>query len=334
MSTPLPVGSGRLGWTFYLLTIPLTMPLIPYTKPALTYNDQLQQLKLRGLTVASDPKALHLLETISYYRFSAYWYPLLAEPKSAHVFKAGARFDDAFRLYCFDRHLRKLVVAELEKIEVAIRSKLIYTLSHRYGAFWYNVPAIFNNPVRHAATMAKLNDEYLRSDEKFIQEFRKKYSDPLPPSWMLLEITSFGTLSQIYSNLQGARDKRNIAHYFSLDDATFRSWLHTIVYIRNVCAHHARLWNRVFRIAPIMPASPSKPWITITTLPNPTAGLAPVTLHDKTYFLLCMIAYLLVTVDPANTFKDKLTQLLANFPSVDIAAMGFPGGWDHEPLWI
>jgi len=310
------------------------MPLIPYTKPALTHQAQLQQLKNRGLEVASDPKALHLLETISYYRFSAYWYPLLAEPKSAHVFKPGAQFDDAFRLYCFDRHLRKLVVAELEKIEVAIRSKLIYTLSHKYGAFWYNQPAIFAHPGMYAGTLVKLNEEYNRSDEKFIQEFRLKYSDPLPPSWMMLELTSFGTLSQIYRNLKHPRDKRNIANYFGLDDTTFGSWVHTIVYIRNVCAHHSRLWNRVFRIAPRMPLKTAKPWITITTLPNPVAGQPPVALNDKTYFLLSMIAYLLATVDPNSTFKTKLDQLLAHYPSVDPAAMGFPAGWAHEPLWI
>lgn len=309
------------------------MPLIPYTKPALTYNDQLQQLKNRGLAVANDPKALHLLETISYYRFSAYWYPLLAEPKSAHLFKAGARFEDAFRLYCFDRHLRKLIVAELEKVEVAIRSKLIYTLSHKYGPFWYNSPAIFNHPAAHAAMLAKINEEYTRSDEKFIQEFRLKYSDPLPPSRMMLELTSFGTLSQIYRNLKHQRDRRNIANYFCLDDTTFGSWLHTIVYIRNVCAHHARLWNRVFRIAPRIPLTTSKPWITITTLPNPIPGQPLVSLKDRTYFLLSMIAYLLGTIDPANTFKNKLNQLLATYPSVDIAAMGFPAGWANEPLW-
>ncbi|MDE6380839.1 MAG: Abi family protein, partial [Muribaculaceae bacterium] len=22
------------------------------------------------------------------------------------------------------------------------------------------------------------------------------------------------------------------------------SWLHAIVYVRNICAHHSRLWNR------------------------------------------------------------------------------------------
>ena len=310
------------------------MPPLPYNKPALTYNAQLQQLKNRGLLVASDPKALHLLETISYYRFSAYWYPLLREPKSAHVFKAGARFDDAFRLYCFDRHLRKLVVAELEKIEVAIRAKLIYTLSHKYGAFWYNQQAIFARQALYAGMLVKLNDEYNRSDEKFIQEFRLKYSDPLPPSWMMLELTSFGTLSQMYRNLKHARDRRNIANYFCLDDTTFGSWLHTIVYIRNVCAHHGRLWNRVFRISPRMPFTTSKPWITIATLPNPIAGQPPVALNDRTYFLLSMIAYLLATVDPTNTFKNKLNQLLASYPSADVAAMGFPAGWAQEPLWV
>ena len=112
------------------------MSRVPYGKTALTYTDQLARLKSRGLVVADDAKALHLLKQISYYRLSAYLYPLLEEPKSAHLFKSGATLETAFRLYCFDRELRKILAAELEKIEVAIRSQLVYFMAHRYGPFW------------------------------------------------------------------------------------------------------------------------------------------------------------------------------------------------------
>ena len=111
------------------------MAKVPYTKPAFLYADQLQQLKTRGLIVENDAKALHLLEHISYYRLSGYWYPMLALPKTGHIFKPGSKFNDVFKLYCFDRELRKLIQGELEKIEVAIRSKMIYLLSHRYDPF-------------------------------------------------------------------------------------------------------------------------------------------------------------------------------------------------------
>ncbi|QQT64546.1 Abi family protein [Sphingobacterium multivorum] len=54
-----------------------------------------------------------------------------------------------FNMYCFDRGLRKLVTAELEKIEVAIRAKMIYILSHQYGPFWYSAPNLFESLQLH-----------------------------------------------------------------------------------------------------------------------------------------------------------------------------------------
>ena len=77
---------------------------------------------------ADEDKALHLLENISYYRFSGYWYPLLTD-KENHVFKPNVDFETAFSLYKFDRELRKLIISELEKIEVAVRSKMAYIMS-------------------------------------------------------------------------------------------------------------------------------------------------------------------------------------------------------------
>ena len=81
------------------------MQPIPYTKPALTLTDQLQQLKTRGLSFNDDDKAIFLLENVSYYRLSGYWYPFLANPKSAHIFKPNSNFNQAFSIYCFDRDL-------------------------------------------------------------------------------------------------------------------------------------------------------------------------------------------------------------------------------------
>jgi abortive infection bacteriophage resistance protein len=104
------------------------MPRVPYVKPALSLTDQLTQLKKRGLKVEDEGRALHLLESISYYRLSGYWYPMLEMPKENHVFKPNSSFDSAFKIYCFDKELRKIILTEIEKIEIAVRSKMIYIL--------------------------------------------------------------------------------------------------------------------------------------------------------------------------------------------------------------
>lgn len=297
------------------------MTKVPYTKLALTYTQQLQQLKDRGLTIENEAKALHLLETVSYYRLSGYWYPLLAD-KEKHLFKPQSTFNTAFKLYCFDRELRKMIMAELEKIEVAIRSKMIYILSHTHGAFWFQNPSLFSNTSSHKNSLLKIEEEFSRSDEEFIYAFKLKYSNPFPPSWMTMEITSFGALSKLYKNLKPGKEKREIAHYFGLADSVFETWLHSIVYLRNVCAHHTRLWNRAMRIRPQLPRSPRKQWLQNTNISN-----------SRTYFIMSMISYFLQTVNPKNTFKQRFKALLAKYPNVDVRSMGFPANWENEPLW-
>ena len=292
-----------------------------YSKPPLSYQEQIEQLISRGLIIENKAKAQHLLENISYYRLSGYWYPLLSD-KKAHIFKPDATLENAFNLYCFDRELRQLVLAELEKIEVAVRAKISYIMSHKHGAFWFQNQSIFQNPIKHAETLTKIGTEFDRSDEEFIHAFKNSYNNQLPPSWMMMEITSFGAMSQLYKNLKPGKEKRDIAHYFGLADSVFVTWLHSIVYLRNVCAHHTRLWNRAMSIRPQIPISPQKTWLKTTNIPN-----------NRSYFILSMLAFLLQTVNPHNRFVQKFKLLLIKYPNVDTKALGFPVHWQEETLW-
>lgn len=137
-----------------------------------------------------------------------------------------------------------------------------------------------------------------------------------------MEITSFGTLSILYKNLKPGREKRVIANYFGLADSVFETWLHSIVYLRNICAHHSRLWNRAMSIRPQIPQNPKKTWIINTNIRN-----------SRTYFMLCMIKFLLQTVNPKTGFSSKLKSLLKEYPNVDTRAMDFPYDWEKEALW-
>ena len=294
---------------------------IPYSKQLISFTDQITLLKQRGLILGDELRALHLLQNISYYRLSGYWYPLLSD-KQRHIFKPGSTFEAAYNIYKFDSELRKLIIAELEKIEVAVRTQTAYILSTQYHAHWFEDSSLFLNPVRHTKVLAKIEEEYNRSDEEFITAFKAKYSDHFPPSWMTMEIASFGTLSILYGNLQPGRAKRSIAAYFGLPDTVFASWLHCIVYVRNICAHHSRLWNRILSIRPLMPRSPRNTFIAL-----PASGT------QQTYFVLSMIIYLLNTVNPNHSFISRFKELLNRYPSIDVRAMGFPINWENEKLW-
>lgn len=291
-----------------------------YTKPYLTYPQLIQQLKDRGLTINNEDKALHLLKNISYYRLSGYWHPLLQD-KTRHVFKQGSTFETAFKLYCFDRELRHMVIREIEKIEVAIRSQMNHLLAHYKGVYWFIDASIFRDIKKHSESLSKFSKDYRRSDEQFVKAFKANYSDTYPPCWMMLEISSFGSLSIMYDNLKPGRTKRAIANYLGLDDGTFTSWPHTLVYLRNVCAHHNRFWNRVMGITPNNPRTPANLWLNN----NPKT--------DKAYFILSMIIYFLNTVNPNHTFTERFLMLLDKYENVDVTAMGFPANWKDEELW-
>jgi abortive infection bacteriophage resistance protein len=299
------------------------MPHLPYHKPHLSYQEQLKLLKSRGLIIETDARALHILQNISYYRLSGYLYPMLQKPKTDHKYKPGSTFNNAFLLYCFDRELRQLIAGELEKIEVAIRAKMSYILSTSYHPWWFTDAAYFKNTKKLSQSIERINDEYHRSDEEFIRSFKSKYSDPFPPCWMTLEVCSFGNLATIYSNLNPGVPKRSIAHHFGLDDRTFVSWIHSLTYVRNVCAHHCRFWNRGLRVSAKHPLKPQFQFI-----PN-TGDMG----NRPTYYLLSMIIYLLNGINPKHTFKQKLYRLLKKYPNVQVQAMGFSDGWELEKLW-
>lgn len=298
------------------------MSKVQYYKPALTYADQLQQLKNRGLLVPDEGEFLRLIELKSYYRLSGYWYPLLLD-KQRHIFKPNANFDTAIQMYRFDRDLRQLVINEMEKMEIAVRAKMIYIMAHNYGPYWYTDSNIFVNILTHAQTINKIGAEFNRSDAQFIKAFKQKYSDPLPPCWTAFEIMSFGILSTLYKNLKPGRSKRQIANWFGLDEKTFTSWLHSLVYVRNVCAHHSRLWNRELRIQPNYPRNPANQWL------HNNLNVS----NNRTYYVLSMIIYLLQTLDNGHNLVSDFKNLLVKYPNIDPAAMGFPTNWHQEPIW-
>lgn len=292
-----------------------------FSKKFISIEEQIQLLKQRGLCIEDNDKVAHILRNISYYRLSGYWYPFLKD-KKYHSFKTGSTFVAAYTIYKFDSELRKLILTELEKIEVAVRTQITYILSMEYNGFWFVDSSLFSDLTKQTKILSKINDEYQRSDEEFIKAFKQKYSDSYPPSWMIMEITSFGTLSMLYANLRPSKVKRNIARYFGLSDTVFTSWLHSIVYVRNICAHHSRLWNRRLSIRPLIPRSPQRLFINAQTEDT-----------KYVYYILCMIIYMLNIINPNHSFIQRFDELLMKYPSIDVRAMGFPKDWQSESIW-
>jgi len=311
-----------------------------YTKKPLTISEQVVLLENRGLIIEEKARAEHLLENISYYRLSAYMLPFKPDKyKKDECFAEGTMWDDVYNLYVFDRKLRLLIFDAIERIEISIRAQLINQLSLKYGSHWYDDPTIFDVKQkidRKTGTLKVINvyndvqkhikeQLELSKSEMFIAHYKNTYDKPInPPSWMTLEVMYFKQLSMICESLTNKSDRTSISYFYDLPDNVFCSWLHTINYVRNLCAHHSRLWNRSMNIVPAkLGFSKKLKWIA-----NPETVQ-----RSKLYYVLCIIGYFLQTVNPTNNLKKKLNDLLNEFPNVDCRYMGFSINWETEDLW-
>ncbi len=296
------------------------MERVEYNQPQISVDDIVAMLEKRGLGFRNEEKAKHLLNNISYFRMKSYLKPLVKD-RNTGMFKDGVFFEDAYNLYKFDSALRKFIGAELEKIEVSLRTRISHEMSNTYSSYWFKDSSLFRNQSKHTVILNSMNAELQRSDEEQILDFLNKYSNPFPPSWMTMEITSFGTLSMLYKWFNGGRDRRSVARYYGVADGVLESWLHCFVYVRNLCAHHSRLWNRSLRIAAIYPRRTDFPFISHNVQ------------NDRVYYVICVIKYMLQTINPQNTFTERLKDLLEKYPSADPRAMGFPENWSEDIFW-
>jgi abortive infection bacteriophage resistance protein len=256
---------------------------------------------------------------------AGYWWSM-QDDKVNHIFKPNSHFSNVVNLYNFDRELRILLFDVIEKIEISLRTKLIYHLSHEFDPWWFQNNDLFIDIQAHVKTLATLQEEIERSKDTFIKEHKKKHKDDkrFPPAWKTLELTSFGALSRLYGNLKNNIDAKNIiAKEFGAVNHTYLpSWLQSITQIRNYCAHHSRLWNRNLPGTPKILSKPPLPWL--SDVPTDT---------QKLYLHLCIMRYMLNIIDPQNNLTLQLKSLLGKYPNIDLNALGFKVNWENEPLW-
>lgn len=302
-----------------------------YTKKALSFEEQLTHLKGHGLGVADEAAALKQLACVSYYRLSGYLYPFRERSDQGKVlsrFKPAANFEEAAKLYEFDRRLRLLVLDAIERVEVAVRTRVTYEIGHRYGPFGHVEAVNFHPQFQHDKWLKKIEAEAAQSSDEFIRHYKANYDGfPRLPVWMLTEVMSFGALSRLYQGLKNesgsdAEDKKAVSQYFNIHHKRLGDWLHTLTYVRNLCAHHSRLWNRALSIKPDKVKDPL--WLPPFTPRN-----------DRLFYVLLMLRHLLKASKASDVWACEVTRLLAPFADIEEyrVAMGIPKDWRDHPLW-
>lgn len=301
-----------------------------------SYSDQVQQLQQRGLIITDQTKAMSYLERIGYYRLSGYWYPFRqVDPttqKKQDTFITGCQFEDAVQLYIFDKKLRLLLLDAIERIEMAIRVDIAYCLGKLSPLAHLN-PLSFHGGFSKTTARNKSQTDYqswliryeetIRRNRKtaFVQHHVQKYSGQLP-IWVAIEIWDFGMMSTLFAGMKRVHQDQIAQKYAVTDGKEFARWLRSFNHLRNIAAHHSRLWN-----ANIVDRS-SVP-ITLAGYPLNNA---------KPFLYLCLIKQLLDVICPNSQWGERLKQLYLDFPLknhmvVDLIDTGIISGWEDWELW-
>lgn len=313
------------------------------SKPWKSFEEQLAILKERGLQVDNDAAALNYLERLGYYRLSGYWYSFRqhritqdAGGKLGYVrlneFMDQSHFEDAVKLYVFDKKLRLLALDALERIEMSVRVDVAHLLGEKDIYAHENASVFFRDfstkiSPRSGMTAhrewleryAKLLDRSRRVP--FVEHYLDKYGRL--PIWVSTEIWDFGLLSRMFGGMYRNDQQAIAAKYGAADGPAFAGWLRGLNFIRNVSAHHSRLWNInvLERAAPI---GDDSCWQQLR--------------NERPFFYFCIMQKLMKVICPNSSWGERFSGLMGEFPeirngSVSLADFDLIDDWQSWDLW-
>lgn len=206
---------------------------------------------------------------------------------------------------------------------------MAYHLSHRHNSAHPHLnPTLFKNNEHHKDGLTQLKKDVKRSKEDFIKHLESKYQETLPPIWAVVELMTIGQLSRWFSNIKARQDRKDITKIYDIDENIMVSFCEHLSLVRNIAAHHSRLWNRDITKKMRLPnKGPNDLLNSLWKLDN---------LNDrrlkKLYNTLTMTLYLMNTITPGHHWKEGFKRLVKTH-SIDTTKMGFPSNWKSRPLW-
>jgi len=292
-----------------------------FAKPALPIADQIILLKNKNMLIPDEAKAKHCLAHIGFYHLSAYWFPYKT---GTGYFQSNTDFNEIIALYEFDRELKLLIMAAAERIEISVRESFVRAISLKYGAHGYLDWRIYKTASPLAKIITNMGRELSRPNNLFTQHYKDNYSNPfLPPLWINAELLSFGALSKLIADLDAPSDRNALAKNYAIDETLLIPALHHLVHIRNICAHHGRLWNQSLTRRLLLP----KHGLLKQALNH--------SIRNKIYNTLCCIAYFMQIIAPHDKWKGRIKTLFLHHDAAYAPpqSMGFPADWTARGLW-
>lgn len=294
---------------------------LEYAKPYLSYEEQAGKLVDMGMGGSPDV-ILERLKQVGYYRLSGYWHN--CRKLDGEGFRDETTIDAVWEDYVFDRQFRLVVLDAIERVEIYTRARLSYKLARDTGAFGYETPEGLPrlNERDYKRFIEKCRAKHKSSREPFEVHFRGKYGDvhDIPPYWILVNTMDFGQMLTLYRGASvGVRSE--IAVELGVTTRVFESWLVSLNVVRNICAHHGRLWNKELGVKPVIPKHDVR-W-------HEPCEIQPY----RMFSILTILNYLLDYVAPTTSWRSRLLALLCGRTDEKLRHMGFSEGWRCCPFW-
>lgn len=296
------------------------------TKAFKTYEEQVDLLASRGMDIGNRNTAIKQLQHVNYYRLSGYWYSFRRQPGQQREddFYPGTSLQDVVKLYNFDETLRTATFACLTPIELTVRALLGHELG-RIDECAHLKPGLLgpraSQSIFYAAWIKRYEKNLRESKEDFVKHHRAKYGGTLPV-WAAAEILDWGALTDLYGfSPRPVQD--SVADKFNLAAPQLESWMKSLNVIRNICAHHGRLFNKVHAIKPKLPDVGHFP--DLDKVRNEM---------NRTYGQLSLIQQMLQQQGIGR--PRLLPAVLRSYPDVKllpISHIGAPPDWATSALW-
>ena len=278
-------------------------------QPPMSIEQQVQNLKDIGLVVADEDYAIAILNDISYFRLIKA-YSLGFKEKNGN-YNNDVTFEQIVELYLFNANFRQLTFAEIEKIEINTRCRIANYFADKYGVLGYLDSGNFANEDYHKSFLEDINEEIRRNSKApFARNFLDNYDPPQLPIYALVEVFSFGTLSKFYKNMINP-DKKAVAQTFGVGYTYFESWIESISYVRNICAHYGRLYNAKLAKTPVIYREYTE------------KGIG----NNRVFAVLLCLKQLLKNDDHWNLYVNNIYAIVRKYEKVDVRTMGFPENW-------
>jgi abortive infection bacteriophage resistance protein len=301
------------------MTAPQSSSQPPFSDASV--QSQIDELWRRGMAIPHRGEASRFLTHVGSYRLRGYWQPFedRSQDGDPPPFRTGTNFAAVMYRYNFDRELRALLLDAFGHIEVSIRNGWALHLGENAegGPYAHLNSRLFLD--RYYANLSELHRAYDRHGKR---AHRYDFADC--PIWAIAEAMSFGQLSRWYGDTNRAA-RQLMARRYGMDERILQAVLRHLVPIRNICAHHERLWDREFITR--MPV-PNR----LGEYPRPRRFFNQVD-NGRLYNALVMVAYLIRVIEGNGQWAAHLLALMDGYPRIPQERMGFLSNWKRFDIW-